>query len=157
MQFRNQAIHLPLCNCLQKFFNKNGLVVKTGYANRVKLMSHLTEQKDKSTEGKTRKLSPKMPVKNQPILTLLLSWATNDRRNLDWIIHLMPSQFTFTVVMISQLFPELLARLTCTDRCWSLIPPWYSCPNIWKTYMHQNKLTTITNSMQWQVDHAWLS
>ena len=50
MQFRNQAIHLPLCNCLQKFFNKNGLVVKTGFANRVNLMSHSTEQKDKSTQ-----------------------------------------------------------------------------------------------------------
>ena len=50
MQFRNQAIHIPLCNCLRKFFNKNGLVVKTGYANMVNLMSHLTEQKDKSTQ-----------------------------------------------------------------------------------------------------------
>ena len=51
MQFRNLANHLPLCNCLPKFFNKNSLVVKTVYANRVNLMSHLTEQKDKSTQG----------------------------------------------------------------------------------------------------------
>ena len=50
MQFRSQAIHIPLWNCLRKFFNKNGLVVKTGCANRVNLMSHLTEQKDKSTQ-----------------------------------------------------------------------------------------------------------
>ena len=50
MQFRIQAIHIPLCNCLRKFFNKNGLVVKTGYANKVNLMSHLTKQKDKSAQ-----------------------------------------------------------------------------------------------------------
>ena len=63
MQFRNQAIHLPLCNCLWKFFNKNGLVVKTGYANRVDLMSHLTEQKDKSTQREKKEIVSKNACK----------------------------------------------------------------------------------------------
>ena len=76
--------------------------------------------------------------------------------NLNWMIHLMPSQFTFTVVISSQLFLELLARLICTDRRWSLIPPWYSFSNFWKTYMSQNKLAMIASSIQWQVDHDQL-
>ena len=48
-----ENLHLKQCkgaNRVYYYLNKNGLVVKTGYANRVNLMSHLTEQKDKSTQ-----------------------------------------------------------------------------------------------------------